>query len=320
METVVPEGTHYLQLVLGKGSSGDGLSSKPGEHNLFSPHPGARGCRDYSHLHNNVPKAQEGQPSLVYLWRLKGLNKGWQGWLNFRLIGWCRGNSICVNNRGPSHKDPNVAACWASMAWSLAIHYPGEGMSWELDGPGSGQAIRQLFPRWNSWRWGRVGQFGCSPSFHGVGRLSILKSPVRWYIFPTYTRPAQLWVGKAQLLPLHRLCLLMILEVNVRSFRLVAQWSLSEANGPVHLLDQVETAPPWLPLLLLWESCAISVVVAILRVLWRKTCVTTPPTRGCTTSLSLTRWLPLSCRHDMMWWWFSHQVVSNSAILWTVAL
>ena len=67
METVVPEGTHYLQLVLGKGSSGDGLSSKPGEHNLFSPHPGARGCRDYSHLHNNVPKAQEGQPSLVYL-------------------------------------------------------------------------------------------------------------------------------------------------------------------------------------------------------------------------------------------------------------
>ena len=74
-------------------------------------------------------------------------------------------------------------------------------------------------------------------------------------------------MGKAQLLPLHRLSLLMILEVNVRSFRLVAQWSLSEANGPVHMLDQVETVPPWLPLLLLWENCAISVVVAILRVL-----------------------------------------------------
>lgn len=56
-------------------------------------------------------------------------------------------------------------------------------------------------------------------------------------------------MGKA--LPLHCLSLLMILEVNVRSFRPVAQWSLSEANGPAHLLDQVETAPPWLPLLLL---------------------------------------------------------------------
>lgn len=77
------------------------------------------------------------------------------------------------------------------------------------------------------------------------------KPTARWYIFSTYTRAAQLWVGKAQLLPLHRLSLLMILEVNVRSFRPVAQWSLSEANGSVHLLDQVETAPPWLPLLLL---------------------------------------------------------------------
>ena len=50
-------------------------------------------------------------------------------------------------------------------------------MSGESDGPGSGKAIRQLFPRWNFWWWGRVGQFGCSPSFHGVGRLSTLKSP-----------------------------------------------------------------------------------------------------------------------------------------------
>lgn len=77
-----------------------------------------------------------------------------------------------------------------------------------------------------------------------------LKSPQLdgTYFLPT-TRAAQLWVGKA--LPLHRLSLLMILEVNVRSFRPVAQWSLSEANGPAHLLDQGETAPPWLPLLLL---------------------------------------------------------------------
>lgn len=74
-----PEGAHCPELALGEGPSGNGLSSKPGEHNLFSLHPGARGCRDYSHLRNNVPKAQEGQPNLVYLCRLKGLNKGWQG-------------------------------------------------------------------------------------------------------------------------------------------------------------------------------------------------------------------------------------------------
>lgn len=51
---------HCPELAVG-GFNGDGLSSKPGEHNLFSPHPGARGCRDYSHLRINVPKTQEGQ-------------------------------------------------------------------------------------------------------------------------------------------------------------------------------------------------------------------------------------------------------------------
>lgn len=66
-EPVGLEGAHCPELAVGEGSSGDGLSSKPGEHNLFSPHPGARGCRDYSHLRINVPKTQEGQPSLVYL-------------------------------------------------------------------------------------------------------------------------------------------------------------------------------------------------------------------------------------------------------------
>lgn len=48
--------------------------------------------------------------------------------------------------------------------------FPGGGRSGELGGPaGLGQAARQLFPSWDSWRWYRVGQFGWSPSFHGGG-------------------------------------------------------------------------------------------------------------------------------------------------------
>ena len=177
------------------------------------------------------------------------------------------------------------------MAWSLAIQYLGEGRRGELDGPGSGQAIRQLFPSWDPWWWGRVGQFGCSPSFHGVRGLSTLKSPQLdgTYSLPT-TRAAQLWVRKAQLLPLHRLCLLMVWEVNVRSSLPVAQWSLREANGPVHLLDQVETASPWLPLLLLGELCHLGGGGHSQGTLKEDLCNNTAHKR-CTPSLSLTRWL-----------------------------
>ena len=178
-----------------------------------------------------------------------------------------------------------------------------------MDVPGSGQAIRQLFPSWDPWWWGRVGQFGSSPSFHGVGGLSTLKSP---QLDGTYslrtTRAAQLWVQKAQLLPLHRLCLLMVWEVNVRSFLPVAQWSLREANGPVHLLDQVETASPWLPLLLLLlllgELCHLGGGGRSQGTLKEDLCNNTAHKR--LHSLTKLNKMTLSCRHDMMQWWLSH--------------